>query len=54
MDALEGNLEAMVITKLDRKTKQGKKQAIRAWYLKNKAQKAKYSAKYHKEHDSMV
>ena len=45
MDALEGNLEAMVITKPDRKTKQGKKQANRTWYLKNKAQKGKIQCK---------
>ncbi len=32
MNALEGKLEAMVITKPDRKTKQGKKQAYRIWY----------------------
>ena len=31
MNALEGKLEAMVITKLDRKTKQGKKQANRIY-----------------------
>ena len=53
MDALEGNLEAMVITKPDRKTKQGKKQANRTW-IKNKVQKAKFSAKYHKEHDYAI
>ena len=51
MDALEANLQAMVITKPDRKTKQGRKQANRTWYLKNKVQIAKFSAKYHKEHD---
>ena len=54
MDALEGNLEAMVITKPDRKTKQGKKQAYRTWYLKNKVQKAKFSAKFQKEHYSIL
>ena len=32
MNALEGKPEAMVITKPDRKTKQGKKQAQRIWY----------------------
>ena len=50
MNALEGKLEAMVITKPDRKTKQGKKQANRIWYLRHKVQKAKFSAKSHKEH----
>ncbi len=54
MNALEGKLEAMVITKPDRKTKQGKKQARRIWYLQNKVQKAKFSAKYHKEHDYAI
>jgi len=50
MNALEGKLQAMMITKLDRKTKQGEKQANRTWYLRNKVQKAKYSADYHKIH----
>ena len=54
MNALEGKLEGMVITKPDRKTKQGKKQAQRIWYLQNKVQKAKFSAKYHKEHDYAI
>ncbi len=54
MNALEGKLEAMVITKPDRKTKQGKKQAHRIWDLQNKVQKAKFSAKYHKEHDYAI
>ena len=54
MNALEGKLEAMVITKPDRKTKQGKKQAQRIWYLQNKVQKAKFSAKNHKEHDHAI
>ena len=54
MNALEGKLEAMVITKPDRKTKQGKKQANRIWYLRHKVQKAKFSAKYHKEHDYAI
>jgi len=54
MNALEGNLEVMVITKPDRKTKQGKKQANRTWYLRHKVQKAKFSAKYHKEHDYTI
>ena len=44
----------MVITKPDRKTKQGKKQANRIWYLKHKVQKAKSSAKYQKEHDYAI
>ena len=43
-----------VITKPDRKTKQGKKQAQRIWYLQNKVQKAKFSAKYHKEHNYAI
>ena len=54
MNALEGKLEAMVITKPDRKTKQGKKQANRSSYLRSKVQKAKFSAKYHKEHDYAI
>lgn len=54
MNALEGKLEALVITKQDRKTKQGKKQANRIWYLRLKVQKAKFSAKYHKEHDYAI
>ena len=54
MNALEGKLEAMVITKPDRKTKQGKKQANRIWYLRHKVQKATFSAKYHKEHDYAI
>ena len=54
MNALEDTVEAMVITKPDRKTKQGKKQADRIWYLKHKVQKAKSSAKYHKEHDYAI
>ena len=54
MNALEGKMEAMVITQPDRKTKQGKKQAQRIWYLQNKVQKAKFSAKYHKEHDYAI
>ena len=45
MKALEGKLEAMLITQPDRKTKQGKKQAQRMWYLQSKVQKAKFSAK---------
>ena len=45
MNALEGKLEAMVITKPDRKTKQGKKQANRSWYLRSKVQKAKFQCK---------
>ena len=44
----------MVITTPDQKTKQGKKQANRTWYLKNKVQKAKFSAKHHKEHDYAI
>ena len=54
MNALEGKLEAMMITQPDRKTKHGKKQAQRIWYLQNKVQKAKFSAKYHKEHDYAI
>ena len=54
MNALEVKLEAMVITQPDRKTKHGKKQAQRIWYLQNKVQKAKFSAKYHKEHDYAI
>ena len=54
MNALEGKLETMVITKPDRKTKQGKKQANRIWYLRHNVQKAKFSAKYHKEHDYAI
>ncbi len=53
MNALEGKLEAMVTTKPDRKTKQGKKQANRVWYLRHKVQKATFSAKY-KEHDYAI
>jgi len=37
-----------------RKTKYGKKQAQRIWYLQNKVQKARFSAKYHKEHDYAI
>ena len=54
MNALEGKLEALVITKQDRKTKHGKKQPNRIWYLRHKVQKAKFSAKYHKEHDYTI
>ncbi len=54
MNALEGKLEAMVITKPDRKTKQGKKQANHMWYLRNRVQKAKSSAKYHAEHQNVI
>ncbi len=53
-NALEGKLEAMVITQPDRKTTQGKKQAQRIWYLQNKVQEAEFSAKYHKEHDYAI
>ena len=53
MNALEGKLEAM-ITKPDQKTKQGKKQANHSSYVRSKVQKAKFSAKYHKEHDYAI
>ena len=43
-----------MITKPDRKTKQGKKQANCSWYLRNKVQKATFNAKYHKEHDYAI
>ncbi len=54
MNSLEGKLEAMVVTKPDRKTKKGEKQANHHWYLRKVVQKAKYNAKYHAEHQYKV
>ena len=54
MNALEDKLEAMMITKPDRKTKQGEKRANRFWYIRNRVQKAKYSAEYHKIHKDTI
>ena len=54
MNALEDKLEAMMITKPDRKTKQGEKRANRFWYIRNRVQKAKYCAEYHKIHKDTI
>ena len=43
-----------MITKPDRKTKQGEKQANRIWYLRNRVQKAKFSAQYHAERKDAI
>ena len=44
MNALEGKLKAMVMTKPDRNTTDGEKQANHLWYLRNLEEKAKYNA----------
>ncbi len=54
MNVLEDKLEAMMITKPDRKTKQGEKQANRIWYLRNRVQKAKFSAQYYAERKDAI
>jgi len=54
VNVLEDELEAMMITKPDRKTKQGEKQANRIWYLRNRVQKAKFSAQYQAERKDAI
>ncbi len=54
MNALEGKLEAMVMTKPDRKTTNGEKQANHLWYLRNLEEKATYNAEYYADHSYKI
>ena len=51
MNALEGKMEAMVMTKPDQNATNGKKQANHLWYLRNLEEKAKYNAEYYADHN---
>jgi len=51
MNALEGKLEAMMMTNPNRNTTNGEKQANHLWYLRNLEEKAKCNAEYCADHN---